>query len=305
MNRELYTSLFALTTLLLFNPTPVCGQETLSKSSTWFAKALGEWFPEKISIHGSPYYTTRIRCSNKDLTHFRAKASKTDIGMGPAFQIEGSLTVDALPPGLKIIDGAQGKKYMLHLQAYLFSPEGKLLWSQQGFPKGGSWVAEEGATADFTLINAYSGPLKGCIAAVLAVGDPIFIEGTSETRVILGMKRFGFDDNVVSTSYDPTISKEVQPAARTTKIKRPSSAAKPKYENLQYLEKKLHGWKYTEVVSIPVADRKKIFYELTDYQDRTGDDVGAYKVIGKRYSLPDRAVTAIATEGALKNWPMP
>lgn len=305
---RVFASVFILSALLsplLFNPTSACGQEALSRSSASFAKALREWFPEKISIHGWSDYTTRIRCSNKDLTHFGAKASRTDIGLGPALQIKGSLTVDALPPGLTVVDGANGKKYMLLLQAFLFSPEGKLLWSQQGFPKGDSWVPEKGATVDFTLINAHSGALRGSTAAILAIGDPIFIEGTSETRVILGMQCYRFYNNDLSASYKPRNSKRSQPAARTTEIKRPSSVAKPKDENLQYVKKELHGWKYTEVVSIPEADRKKIFYEIVDYQDKTGDDSGANGIIEKRYGLPLKAVRAIGVEGALKIWPMP
>ena len=93
--------------------------------------------------------------------------------------------------------------------------------------------------------------------------------------------------------------------SQPVKAKAIPQAHKTKYVNLRYVEKRLHGWKYTEVVTIPLSDRKKIFYELVEYQDKTGDDVGAYKIIGKRYDLPDKAVRAIATEGALKNWPMP
>jgi len=286
-------------------PGALHGQEALSKSPVWFGKALCTWFPEKIEIHGSTYYTTRIRCSNKDITHFKARVGKADIGLGPSFRIEGTLALDSLPPGLKVVDGAQGKKYMLLLQGYLFSPQGNLLWSQQGFPQGGSWVRHCGATTKFQLIDKFSGSLKGCTAVVIAIGDPIFIEGTSETRAILGMKRFSFKDENESTAYDPTISKTVQPPKTRQSSTKQEPVPRKRYTNLKYVEKKLHGWKYTEVVSIPVPERKKIFYELVKYQDRTGDDEGAYKVIAKRYGLPERAVTAIATEGALKSWLMP
>jgi hypothetical protein len=194
---------------------------------------------------------------------------------------------------------------MLLLQGYLFSPQGKLLWSQQGFPQGGSWVPHNGSTIKFKLINKFLGSLKGYTAAILAIGDPIFIQGTSETRVILGMKRFSFRDESDSTTYDPNISKPVQPTNIRQQERKQETLPKTKYTNLRYAEKNIHGWKYTEVVSIPVLERKKIFYELAEYQERTGDDGGAYKVIGKQYGLPDRAVTAIATEGALKGWPMP
>ena len=277
------------------------GQEVLSESTVWFGKALRAWFPEKIEIHGAKYYTTRIRCSNKDLTLFTARAGKTDFGLGPVFRIEGSLTLDSLPPGLKVVNGAKGKKYMLLLQGYLFSQQGKLLWSQNGFPKGETWVPHIGSTIKFKLFDKFSGSLKGCTVVVIAIGDPIFIEGTSETRVILGMKRYSFKDENESTSYDPTISKPIQ----SSQTQQKSTKQKKKYTNLKYVQKKFNIFKYEEVVSIPVHERKKIFYELIEYQDRTGDDRGAYKVIAKRYDLPERAVSAISGEGAVKNWPMP
>ena len=77
---------------------------------------------------------------------------------------------------------------MLHLQAYLFSPQRKLVWQQQGFPAGGSWMRSSGDSGTFTLINSYSGPTSGYELIILAAGDPIF-SSSSETRVILGAKR--------------------------------------------------------------------------------------------------------------------
>jgi hypothetical protein len=78
---------------------------------------------------------------------------------------------------------------MLHLQAYLFSPAGALVWQQKGFPAGGAWLPSSGARAEFTLINAYRGAtLSGHELLVIAAGDPIF-STKSETRVLLGAKR--------------------------------------------------------------------------------------------------------------------
>lgn len=277
------------------------GQEALSTSQVWFSNALRAWFPEKIEIHGSSYYTTRIGCSNKDLTYFKAQAGKTDVGLGSAFRIEGSLIIDPLPSGLKVVNGAKGKKYMLLLQGYLFSQNGKLLWSQKGFPQAESWVPHSGSTTKFKLINKFSGSLKGCTAVVIAIGDPIFIEGTSESKVILGMKRYSFKDENESTTYNPTISKSSQSSKTQQKLTKQNK----KYSNIKYVQKKFNIFKYEEVVSIPVHERKKIFYELVKHQDRTGDDEGAVKVIAKRYGLPERAVSAISGEGAVKDWPMP
>ncbi len=276
-------------------------QEPLSTSKIWYANILRAWFPEKIEFLGSPQYITRIRCSNKDITHFNAKAGKNNIGLGSAFQIEGSLIIDALPPNLKVIDGAKGKKYMLQLQGYLFSKQGKLIWSQKGYPIGDSWISNNGSTIKFRLIDNYSGLLKGCTAVVLAIGDPILIEGTSETKVILGMKRYSFKDENESSTYFPTSSNLTQ----TTKKIQNSTKKNQKYNNIKYVQKKYNIFTYTEAVTIPIQERKKIFYELVDYQDRTGNDEGAFMIIAKRFGIPKKAVTSISGEGAVKNWPMP
>ncbi len=292
---------------LLISPCIVHAQDSIASSSTWFAKALRDWFPEAIEIHGAKYPITRIRDASVDLTHFKSKAGKSDIGLGPTFSIKGSLTLDSLPPGLKVIDGTQGKKYMLLLQGYLFSPEGKLLWSQKGYPKGNSWVQASGSTTKFHIISRFKGMLKGCTAVILAAGDPILIKGTSETRVILGMKRFSFQNNLEATDYKPSKiqtsqQKRVKQEHSTKKM---TPIKKYNFGEPKYVKKELYGWKYTEVINIPEATRKKIFRDVVSYQDRTGDDRGADKVIAKKYGLPVRAISAMSSEGALKNWPMP
>ena len=280
-------------------------QSTLSESPSWYGKVLRTWFPDQIMIHGSQYFNTRIRCSDSDITHFTATAGKTFTGVGPAFRIEGELKLDALPHNLFVVDGAQGEKYMLHLQAYLISPSGELLWHQQGYPVGNSWVDGAGSTTTFNLIGSFNKSLDGCICGILAVGDPIFIEGTSETRVILGMKRFSFKNDSESTTYDPSLVKPIE--RRKTRIEGGSlgSANVKKHTDLRYVQSEYNGWKYERLTSLTEPEKRKIFYELVKYQDKTGDDWGAYTVVGERYGLPERATKAIATEGGVKNWPMP
>ena len=296
----------SLASLLIASiPISIQAQEPVSTSQVWFGKARRAWFPERVPIHGEAVPTTRVRCSTKDISHFESKAGKADIGFGPAFQIEGTVELNALPSELSVMNGSKGKQFMLLLQGYLFSPKGGLLWSQQGNPQGSSWVSESGSSSSFTIIGEYSGSVKGCTAAILAIGNPVLTEGTSETRVILGMKRFSFKDERSSSSYDPSLSRPSRKAEVPRTSSEPDEAAKKTYSDLRYVEKKAGGWKYKEVSSIPEEDRKKIFYELVQYQDKTGDDEGAYKVIGRRYGLPDKAVTAIVTEGIARNWPIP
>jgi len=296
----IYSSIFfyVLTSFLM-------AQDRLSESSVWFSKALRSLFSEKINIHGVDYYLSRIPCSNIDITHFDVKSGLSDSGYGPALYIKGSLQLDALPRNLKVIDGAQGKKYMLLLQGYLFSPDGNLLWKQQGFAQNNSWVNISGSISQFVLINSFSGPLTGCTAVILAVGDPIIVEGNSETRIILGMKLISFQGNNESSTYIPTVSKNIISRYTSLEQEPKKQTSKSKYTNLQYLDKTVNGMKYKELISIPESEKKKIFYELVEYQDKTGDSSGAYKVLAGHHGLPIEAINAIASEGLAKYWPMP
>lgn len=79
----------------------------------------------------------------------------------------------------------------------------------------------------------------------------------------------------------------------------------PVYGKLEFVRKELRGWKYNEVVTIPVEVRKKVFFELVQYQEDTGDDEGAYEATALKFDLTEKVIKAIGFEGALKKWPMP
>ena len=157
---------------------------TLRVSGVGFAKELRRLFRDSIPIHGSNYAFDRIACLPRDITTFDVSAGKS----GPALSVEGSLKLSGLPAPFKVIDGARGARYMLHLQAYLFSPEGRLVWEQQGFPRGNAWVKASGDSVTFQLIDSYGGRLAGYELLIVAAGDPILSE-VSETRTILGIKK--------------------------------------------------------------------------------------------------------------------
>lgn len=178
----------ALGVTILLTATPVLAQESLATSKLWYAPILRAHFPSKIPIHGWEYPISEIPCLPADITKFDVSAGTTTALNVRAFQVRGSITLGPVPAPFEVVDGAQGRRYMLHLQAYLFSPGGKLVWSQQGFPAGGAWMRGSGDSANFTLIDSYQGSTSGYELIVLAAGDPIF-SSSSETRVILGAKR--------------------------------------------------------------------------------------------------------------------
>ena len=157
---------------------------TVATTDLWYGPVLRGHFPATIPIHGWDYPLRELPCLQQDITTFDVTAT----GTGGAFQVRGSVALGKVATPFSVLDGAQGKRYMLHLQAYLFSPNGRLVWRQQGFPAGGAWVEADGDSASFTLIGSYSGRTSGHELIVLAAGDPIFSD-SSETRVVLGAKR--------------------------------------------------------------------------------------------------------------------
>jgi len=163
-------------------------QDIVSSPNVWYASLLKRYFPDGLSIHGTNYSLNSLPCLPKDITRFNITAGKTDIGLGSALEVKGSLKLGNITEPFSVIDGTKGKKYMLLLQAYLFSQRGKILWQQQGFPIGDSWVLATGDTVDFRLINSFSGSTNGCVLLIIAAGDPV-VSDYDEWRVILGVKR--------------------------------------------------------------------------------------------------------------------
>ncbi len=181
-----------LPTLLLFSiallsATTALAQDTLATSGLWYGPVLRSRFPTAIPIHGWNYPIGKIPCLSKDITKFNVTTGTTTLAGVRAFLVRGSIGFGSVPPPFEFIDGAHGKRYMVHLQGYLFSPNGKLVWQQQGFPKA-AWIPATGGSATFILINGYSGSTSKHELIIVAAGDPIF-SSNPEIRVILGVKR--------------------------------------------------------------------------------------------------------------------
>lgn len=175
---------FFLFFTLLFAP-DIFSQNTVSSSTVWYAPLLKSHFPDGIPIHGITYPLVSLPCLPRDIIKFNVTAGKTDIGLGEAFQVTGTLKISEIIAPFSIFDGAQGKRYMLFLQAYLFSSNGILVWQQQGFPARNSWVSASGDSVEFRLINALNKSTSGSTLIIVAAGDPI-LSDFDETRVILG-----------------------------------------------------------------------------------------------------------------------
>lgn len=155
----------------------------MSASNPWYVSFLDKYFPSGVSIHGIKYSDYLP----EDITKFDVKVQKVNIGLGPALQIDGTVRIGKIPSPAIAVNG----KYMLLLQAYLISSNGKIIWQQQGFPKNNSWMNANGDTASFLLINSFSGSTNGATLLIIAGGDPI-ISGKKGVRTILGIKKIDY-----------------------------------------------------------------------------------------------------------------
>lgn len=164
---------------------PHLAAQTLEESQVWYADLLRQHFPHDIENGGSRFPLDEIAALRVDITTFNLNVRRS----GRTVSIQGSVTIRALPSGVSAVDGAQGRRYMIFLDAFIVGPNGQMLWKQNGFPQGGAWISAGGETKRFTLINAASRAIpSGATLIVLVAGDPIFGAASSASRVILGAK---------------------------------------------------------------------------------------------------------------------
>lgn len=176
--------IFLLTANFIFS------QHTIFTSKVWYAPLLRKYFPNGISIlrTGDRIKLDNFPCLQKDITKFNVIAKKVDIGLGPAFQITGTLKLDKIVPPFYKFEGLKQKEYQLILKAFMFSPNNEILWQQTGYAIGSSYVSADGGEVEFKLINSLEYPIKGCTLLIIAVGY-IFLTDFDEPYTILGVKK--------------------------------------------------------------------------------------------------------------------
>ena len=148
-------------------------QATLASSNLWYARILRNRFPTSIPIHGWNYPINELPCLPNEITKFDVTTGMTTFLGICAVQIQRSVSLDAVPSPFEIYDGVDGQQYMILLQAYMFSADGKLIWEQQGYPQDSAWDPASGATKSFILINSFTGSLNISELIIVACGDPL------------------------------------------------------------------------------------------------------------------------------------
>jgi len=162
----------------------------LCSSNVWYASELRKIFPSSIVIHGYEYRLDDIYCLPEDILEFHIVEAGLEHALGLQYLgISGTISVSAIQGLFNVVNGAtSGESYMIKLQAYLISPEDELVWTQDGYPRGGSsWINLEGGTREFSLVSGYSGSVDEHELLVIAIAENIQVAGDLAT-VILGAK---------------------------------------------------------------------------------------------------------------------
>jgi hypothetical protein len=167
-------------------------QNTVSTSKVWYSGLLKEYFSKGLPFHGLTHPLDVLPCLSSDIVAFDVSAGITDIGLGQAFQIKGSVKLAGISEPFSVLNGVKGKKYMLFLEGYLVSPKGQIIWQQQGFPAGDAWTSASGDKKDFLLIDSFNGSTKGAVLILIAAGNPI-ISDYDLPIAILGVKKIAFN----------------------------------------------------------------------------------------------------------------
>lgn len=158
--------------------------DLISTSDVWYASELRELFPSGIEIEHWEYSLDELPCLPEDIITFNIdETGVVNQGGARGFGLSGTLEVGAIESPFHVIDGT----YMLKLQAYLVSPNGQVVWTQNGYLRGEAWVSDQGHTGEFVLISAYSGSPSGHKLIVVALGDPVYSD-YEESVAVLGAK---------------------------------------------------------------------------------------------------------------------
>lgn len=161
-------------------PSPVA----LSEATVWFAREIRRRFGDEMPLSGTPIPLREVACLPVDITRFVVTPAAT----GGVLILEGELIIGALPSGFSAFDGAQGRRYMVQIEAFLFSPTGELVWQQTGYPVGGAWIDAGGQSVLLRIVNPAPSTLPGHDLLLIAIGNPIRSD-LGVAQAVLGGKR--------------------------------------------------------------------------------------------------------------------
>ncbi len=111
--------------------------------------------------------------------------------MTPLLNVKGSVRVGAIPLPFQVKKNKMKRRYNLYLNAFLFSPDGRVLnISSAG---GAKTLSSRGGTASFSINTGRGYNFeKGAKVLVVASGTPITSNYPGTACVLLGAKRLSF-----------------------------------------------------------------------------------------------------------------
>ena len=160
--------------------------QTLQNATLWYAAELRDRFPGGIPVHGYTHALDEVGVSPVDITHFDVNAQVVQGGTASFLRVSGTFRLDPLPDPVRTLGSP---RYMIKLQGYVFSPDGRLVWTQQAFPQGDAWIGRDGGTRRLQFANSIRRSLAGGTLIILALGDPLLMDGAPDAYVILGIKK--------------------------------------------------------------------------------------------------------------------
>ncbi len=139
----------------------------------WYGPTLKSLTVFDWSIYGKKIGLGKLQCLPSDTTHFKVSVDTTNIGFGPALAVSGKITVRKPPVPYEFFG-------MVNLRAYLVSPDGYVIWQQEGMPKDAN-IGKKGGTSTFILINALnSGQVRGSKLYIFALGESFYSNATKQ-----------------------------------------------------------------------------------------------------------------------------
>ena len=115
------------------------------------ASRLRNAFDGSINFHRHNFSFQELPCFTKQGAVVDCQAILGEGVGGTVLTVSGTVGFHPVPEQVRLMSGRGSEQYMALLQAYLLSPEGEVLWTQQGFPKGGSWLERSGGKREIRV----------------------------------------------------------------------------------------------------------------------------------------------------------
>ncbi len=162
---------------------------SLKRSRVWYAPIIQQNFPSQVRVCGFETQIDGFNLYPKDITKFRA-VSKVATSQGLlALKIGGSVAFGPLSAPFKA-SKENKNRFAMYIEAFLFSPDGRLYDVQSFSKEGGNWVSLKGGKVNFSIILGKGYDFdRGGWALLIASGEPLSVGSSEAECVVIGAKK--------------------------------------------------------------------------------------------------------------------